>query len=757
MSPRPYTASVSQSQGRTGFSVIFRHPARQDDTTGKFGLRIRRGLGTRDLGEAERLRGQLDELLADPQYHNIAAKPEAERRFDKVVVDIFFDKMVPEELDFPALREKEIPLPATDPDGYRRVLLLGTTGAGKTTLLRQLIGTDPIRERFPSTSTAKTTVHDTEIVIAEGPWRAVVTFAPAEEVREYLCECISAAVLAASRGAKDATILERLLHHVNQRFRFRYVLGTGAVRDAGKDDEAEEEPDDDEAPFTPEDFGGMDLDETNRILDHSVAQVRELATSLGKRLREDLQPQQGDDERVLEEIFEEELDNLLRDQEDFHEIADALMEEIEKRFDQLPAGEVSKTKQGWPLSWSGTWQHEERGQFLKAISHFSSNYAPLFGRLLTPLVNGVRVAGPFSPSWLKGAPPKLILLDGEGLGHTPKSSSAMSTTISRRMELADAVVLVDNATQPMQAAPLTAMREIIATGNARKLILAFTHFDEVKGDNLRSRTDRVQHVLASAENVLAMFGEELGPFAERALRKRMDEAIFFLAGIDKTLSEATGAQRRTIEEFRRLLEAVDRVVDRPKPPKARPVYDRMNLVLAVRGAADAFHEAWRPRLGLSYSSGVSKEHWTRIKALTRRMAAGMADEYDTLRPVADLRKELVERIYVFIQNPLRWEGTDPTDDERQHIYDSFADNLAKRALTFTTARLRTKRVAEWQRAFERSGKGSTFTRARIIANDIYFPAAPIPDVTPSPDRNQFLHEVVAEVDAAARETGAELR
>jgi hypothetical protein len=57
-------------------------------------------------------------------------------------------------------------------------------------------------------------------------------------------------------------------------------------------------------------------------------------------------------------------------------------------------------------------------------------------------------------------------------------------------------------------------------------------------------------VLASAENVLANFGEELGPFAERALRKRLDEARFFLAGIDKTLSDETATQRRTIEELR---------------------------------------------------------------------------------------------------------------------------------------------------------------------------------------------------------------
>jgi hypothetical protein len=47
----------------------------------------------------------------------------------------------------------------------------------------------------------------------------------------------------------------------------------------------------------------------------------------------------------------------------------------------------------------------------------------------------------------------------------------------------DAVLLVDSAAQPMQAAPVAAMRELARSGNAAKLIVVFTHFDEVKGDN----------------------------------------------------------------------------------------------------------------------------------------------------------------------------------------------------------------------------------------------------------------------------------
>ncbi len=759
MSKRSYSASLSRSQGRSGYAVIFRHPVRRDHATGKPGVRVRRGLGTRNQAEAERLRDQLNELLADPRYYDPAARAEAERRFDPRVVEIFFHKMAPEELDLGALREAAISLPPSEPEGYRHVLFLGATGAGKTTLVRQLIGADPGRERFPSTSTAKTTVHDTEIVLDDGPWRAVVTFVSSDEAREYLTECISAAVLAAARGADDATVLRRLLIHVDQRFRFNYTLGDGPKVQGGDFDIEDDDEDnvEDSGPLSVEELGEVDLAATDELLARTITQLRVIALRLGDSLRADLKASGDEDERVLEEIFEEQLDNLLRDDDEFHELADALMDEIEKRFDLLLPGEVRKSRQGWPLAWNGQWPANERKEFLKAISRFSSNYAPLFGRLLTPLVNGMRVAGPFSPTWVDGRAPKLVLLDGEGLGHTPESSSSISTAVSRRIKTADAVLLVDNATQPMQAASLAAMREVVATGNARKLILVFTRFDEVKGDNLPNASAKARHVMASAENVLAFFGEELSPHAERALRKRLEDARFFLADIQNPLSHDTSAGKRTIKQFHKLLGAIDRVVEPPRPAQARPVYDRMNLVLAIRSAASAYHETWRPLLGLENRPGFAKEHWARIKALSRRLATGMADEYAWLRPVADLRKELIERIYVFIQNPLRWEeGPKPSDEESQGVYDTLADSIGTRLLELSTRRVWKERVAEWQDASDKRGSGSTFVRARIIGDDICEPAAPVPDVTPSPDRNQFLRQVVAEVEAAVEQVGARL-
>lgn len=299
---------------------------------------------------------------------------------------------------------------------------------------------------------------------------------------------------------------------------------------------------------------------------------------------------------------------------------------------------------------------------------------------------------------------------------------------------------------------------MITSGSARKLLLVFTHFDEVKGDNLPNAAAKEQHVLASAENVLASIGEELGPFAERALRGRLKDACFFVAGIDENLDATKKTQKRTIGQLQSLLAAIDVIVEKPEPVLAKPVYDRMNLVLAVKNAAESFHDAWWPRLGLDYKPGVSKEHWKRIWALSRRLSTpGLGDEYDNLKPVADLRKQLQDRLYVLLQNPLRWDPVEPTDDShKQQVFDGLANALSAKILDLATRRVRAERMPEWQSAFNQSGRGSSYARASIIGERIYERAAPIPDVTPSPDRNSFLHEVAAVVEVVCEEVGANL-
>ena len=565
---------------------------------------------------------------------------------------------------------------------------------------------------------------------------------PQDQVLDYVQDCVSAAALACSRKEEDADVVRHLLNHVSQRFRLSYVFGNGPyaqVADGDEDDDQQDLFDESESAFE------VDLAETNQLIANWVARLREFSQRTSEQLRLELQPDKTD-ERVFEEIFEEELDSRLREDEECQALVDEIMDEIDKRFELLSVGTVEKNKQGWPELWR--WKTDDRAAFVRTVARFSSNHAKYFGTLLSPLVNGIRVSGPFKPTWSEDQP-ALVLFDGEGLGHTPDSSASIPTSLTRRFDDSDVVLLVDNATQPMQAAPVVLMKSLAAAGKTSKLMICFTHMDLVKGDNIPSFSLRKQHVLASAENVLTSIGEELGRFAERALRQSMQRGCFFVGSIDGELESTSKQHQRSIDQLLQLLAAVTAVRELPELVAARPVYDRVNLVLAVKNATEKFHEDWALRLGLRSKPGVSKEHWTRVKALSRRLALGWADEYDTLKPVADLHRNLQNDIYVYIQSPLKWDGPEPNDDEKQSIFDRLAEAISSRALDLVTRRLRQERADEWQQAYNCRGKGSSFDRALIIDADIYDRAAPVPDVAPSPDRNAFLHEVIAVVNEAA--------
>ena len=227
MTTQIHKASKTRSN-RPGWSVTFSHP-RRSDARGKFGLKVRRGLGTTDDAEADRLVEQVNTLLNDETWWSIDRRTEAEQLFDSIAVSAFFDGIESGSSQPRDLRERIIHLPSADADAdkdYATVMLVGTTGAGKTTLLRQFIGSDHTRDRFPATSTAKTTTADIEIITAVGPYEAVVTFMTEHEVRCAVDECLEEACADVIRGHDDEGIAGTLLEHREQRFRLSYILGT---------------------------------------------------------------------------------------------------------------------------------------------------------------------------------------------------------------------------------------------------------------------------------------------------------------------------------------------------------------------------------------------------------------------------------------------------------------------------------------------------------------------------------------------------
>lgn len=759
MTDQTYTAAKSRSN-RPGWSVSFRHPLR-NDARGRPGLKMRRGLGTADEAKADLLVAEMNTILSDPAWWNAAKRPEAEQQFSEVIVGAFYDEIQAGRDNPEAFREAHIPLPNAEDDGYTRVLFVGTTGAGKTSLLRQLIGSDPDTDRFPSTAPAKTTIADIEVVQSEGDFEAVVTFLTEFQVQADVEECIVDACLAAYEDAPLDKVAERFLNHRDQKFRLSYVLGgwhKAPETGVEEEDEFSFDAEPDHSAYDEAGLTDVERARNREVLEGFVDRIVQLTGIVVARLSEDLGVDAGKsastDREAAKQLIEENFEAYVAQEERFHELVQDVLDALRLRFDLVEEGELQRHRSGWPSFWS--FRTDDRSAFIRNIRWFSSNFWPQFGQLLTPLVGGIRVKGPLFAEFANDTS-KLVLIDGQGLGHTPDSSSSVTTHVTRRFSQVDVILLVDNAQQPMQAAPHSVLRAVASSGHNDKLAIAFTHFDQIKGQNLRTSGDKRAHVMASVLNALSNLRDALGTPVVRSIEHGIDNRCFMFGGVDQNLSRlpsrAAGYMR---EELARLVQFFEQAILPPPPPEACPVYDPTGLSFAVREAIDKFQSPWLARLGLATYEGARKEHWTRVKALNRRIAGELDDEYDSLRPVADLVARLTESISRFLDQPIDWTREPENEQEEQAAIALVRRTVSAAMFDLAVRRLVEEHLNDWRTAYNHRGEGSTFRRARVIRG-IYDEAAPLPDAVMPPSSKQFLSEVRGIVTSAIIASGGHVR
>lgn len=285
-------------------------------------------------------------------------------------------------------------------------------------------------------------------------------------------------------------VYTKLLDHEGQRFRLSYLLGRPVVED--DDDVIDDMIDDDhieDDQTSAVDAGDeiaeaslaagsglveVDVSRSREVVEHAVAKVRTMVRSILSRPDFD-GAVQSDEDALYEALQDGVAEPVTTGQ-----VIAMVVHEVIERFSALSFGHLTWDDEGWPLMWTQT--SADRARFLGELSTFYGNSATGFGRLLTPVVNGIRVSGPFVPAW-SDRPLRLVIVDSEGLGHTPSSISSLSSSLVRKVGLSDSVLVVDNAQQPMQAGPLAALTQIVESGSVGKLHLFFTHLDGVTGVN----------------------------------------------------------------------------------------------------------------------------------------------------------------------------------------------------------------------------------------------------------------------------------
>ena len=105
-----------------------------------------------------------------------------------------------------------------------------------------------------------------------------------------------------------------------------------------------------------------------------------------------------------------------------------------------------------------------------------------------------------------------------------------------------------------------------------------------------------------------------------------------------------------------------------------------------------------------------------------------------------------------LQKPVRWENGEPDPDTEQVILDEIRNAVSGRVVNLVHEIIADDRRLAWNEAYAQRGTGSTFVRARIIADDVYDRGAPVPSVVASPTRtsssgrSQVVGDVADELD-----------
>ena len=344
-------------------------------------------------------------------------------------------------------------------------------------------------------------------------------------------------------------------------------------------------------------------------------------------------------------------------------------------------------------------------------------------------------------------------MDGEGLGHSAKEATSISTRVTERFPEADMILLVDNAQSPLQAASLELLRSVGSSGHGHKMAVAFTHFDQVKGDNLGKYPQKRDHVHKSVGNAMSSLRDALGAPVTEILERQLYRNDFYLSNLDRTTDNIP---RRCIKELEKLLDQMQASAEMPVRPDLAPIYSSDRLELILRDAADGFKNPWRGRLGLSYYPGEEKQHWARVKALCRRIA-GLWDnnEYNGLRPVADFVSKLQSGISLWLDHPATWTREPKSKDEGQEAINVIRKNVYEKMHGFAERRLIASQLVGWSTAFQYRGTGSSHERARRM-DRIYDAAAPSITSTMDPSSQEFLDEVKSIVRNSIKEAGGSL-
>jgi len=519
-----------------------------------------------------------------------------------------------------------------DLSDIKKVYLLGSTGAGKTSLVRNII--DTVDFAFPPTTQTRTTVAPTEYVIKNGHnYKTTILLKEKEEVEasiELLVdEAIQRAIDNYQINKSDLKeIIEKLEESPDEKFRLKYMV-------------------------------------TGEIFEQKAYEIQNKIIPIFQKSNVD-----------IEQFFE-----LIDVKNHKLSIIQDLMIELEETFNQLSIPNY-KLFSNEPLYIEHI---NNKADFIKRNRELLKNE---FGSL-SLLVEYTRIEGDLFASWLKETFNELVIIDGEGIGHSLREKN-LSIRHYDFFDYCNQILLVEKGEDPFISGGRNAIENIFLNGYKTKFKLAFSKIDKIENNDrnafLRRRLSNLKDALLEEKIIFDIENKDTYKF------DKLNE---------KNIVDYSKA------EIKRLLNDIDHLT---KPEFQVLEYDFNSLFTTLDNQ----------KFITNFRREIDKEHHMTIKAFTKRMY-NSETEFNYIKPVSKLLLFIMKEINIFLQRDDQY-NSDIASSQNQ-----IKQEFSRRLIKFIYQGLIQEQKHLWQQAYEEHGIGSNKRRKGFIFRNILQSFLPFQD------------------------------
>jgi len=336
------------------------------------------------------------------------------------------------------------------------------------------------------------------------------------------------------------------------------------------------------------------------------------------------------------------------------------------------------------------------------------------------LVEYIRIEGEhLLADWLKPLNLEFLLIDGEGIGHSLKEKrDTLSVRHYDFFDYCNQILLMEKGEDPFISGGQGAIESIFLNGYKNKFKLIFSKIDRIENSD---RNGFLRRRLGNLENALT------------------EQEIAFGLENKNTYKLEKLHENRVTEYSKREIKRLFEDIQNQEESTFIPLEYDFN---------DFFSNLETKKFISYFRQKIDREHWTRVKAFTKRMSDKEV-EYDSIKPISEILMFLMRDVNIFLQRD------DQLNSDVINSQNRIKQELSKKLRIYIYKELIVENSHLWNQAYLEQGKGSNSRRKDFIFKNIIHDFLPILDDKNFVNFKQSIKKLL--LDSGARELASAKR